>query len=393
MGVSTPTNIVVATRGKNGAGKRKPHHQEPTLEEDYDDEEEEEGLGAESMDVATLEEDEDQTEDDEEEEEHEGEESAVQVTEQRRSKRTVRRSTASKALHDDLDDDEEIDAAINVDKHRALALLKSKLKLLTTALNVTSRQSKALPSTDRKKIRNRQASCVSRLKKKIMQVEMEIRLESLEHEIAERDRMIKERDALLERHGLMHLITSRERRVERAGTPGSQPGEPTEHAVVPVQSTPKRPRGRPRKHPRPEDIAAAAAAAAASILAAPSAGALTPGQSMDVTAVPASLLPPMGLFTPELAPARTFSATPAATPTPLTPTGPAAGSLSSSLAALSSGRASALLRQVSVPNPVCLCHGEEEPNMISCTKCLRPYHRYCVGLTTASTAYLCNKCK
>ena len=133
---------VSAPRLRTSGGKRKPQ-QDPEEAEEEEDEDEEEDM---------------EQDDDEQTEDEEGDENA-QKTAQRRSKRTPRPRASFKALNDDLDDDE-IDAAISADKHRALTMLKAKLHTLSTELTITSKQSKTLPSTDRKKVIVRSCYCV-----------------------------------------------------------------------------------------------------------------------------------------------------------------------------------------------------------------------------------------
>ena len=211
-------------------------------------------------------------------------------------------------------------------------------------------------STPRKQVRNRQASCVSRLKKKIQQVQMEMQVEAQHQELADLQRLVKERDAVLARHGLFHLVTPYVTRPRGPATAAAARTStpivvaiPEQEDVVPSQSAamPKRPRGRPRKHPRPEDRPA------------PEDGPVATTTTTTTTTLADLILPEKGLF-----PAVGFS-TAAAYST--------SGSLmtSTTLAATSSAGSSslqrastALLRQVSVPNPVCLCSGERDSSMV-----------------------------
>lgn len=372
-------------------GKRKPVHDDPEADEAEDGEQEQQGQDedednddvdmeaaplrmhpstasharvAEQRAAAQLDETMSNTDDHTEGEEDGDDGDSARKAGQRRSKRPSRGPAMNKVL-DDLDDDEEIDAAMVADKVRALELLNRKLAERTRELNRASNESKNLNMADRKKVRNRQASCVSRLKKKIQQVQMGIIVDDQSREIVELQRLLKERDVVLRRHNLLHHVTPCDPRpthlrataaaaaatVALAAT--ASVAEPVDVVPTVAQATPKRPRGRPRKHPRPEDIAAAAA-------------------TMPTASTDQLSLPPKGIFTATV----TF-----------------APSISTS-ASWPSAPPSALLRQISVPNPVCICAGERgNLAMITCNHCEHEFHLGCLGLSAPSPGFVCPRCQ
>ena len=102
----------------------------------------------------------------------------------RRDRHAAQR-TSRRPLGDESESDSDVDLDVDgEDLAQTLLRLRALLRVRQGELNAISQQCKGLTAVERKKVRNRKASCVSRLKKKIMQFEQQGSLEVCQRRIS-----------------------------------------------------------------------------------------------------------------------------------------------------------------------------------------------------------------
>eukprot|EP00047_Mylnosiga_fluctuans_P023591 m.142100 g.142100 ORF g.142100 m.142100 type:complete len:385 (+) comp9640_c0_seq5:33-1187(+) len=182
------------------------------------------------------------------------------------AKRSLRVAPRRKALdideraleEEDESDDEFEMAATGVDRAAQLAKLQRLLNDRLADLSNISKICKGLTPNDRKKIRNRKASCVSRLKKKVALYELHNKLDLQARAIADLQAVVEARGELLTRHNIPFPAFE----MPTLSTPLAPPSCPTP-PVTPAPEPAKRPRGRPSKKAKLAEAAAAVAQEAA----------------------------------------------------------------------------------------------------------------------------------
>lgn len=176
---------------------------------------------------------------------------ALSVHALKRSLRSAVRRSRTAALEDEEEDDEDEDESdedglgASLAGSEQLGALQVALQARISELNSVSRSCKGLTAADRKKIRNRKASCVSRLKKKLAHYELQGRLHSQAARIADLEAQLEARNALLRQHGISCAdvpSSSPKPKIPAPSTPAS--AHPSKHTPAPGQR--RRP-GRPSK--------------------------------------------------------------------------------------------------------------------------------------------------
>lgn len=241
------------------------------------------------------------------------------------------------------------------DRQHVVSAIKRQLQAKQADLSCVTKATKGVSAVERKKLRNRKASCVSRLKKKLAMYTMQSTAEALTRHVALLTARLEERASLLRYHGIAFDDTPLVLR-----QPAVALAE--EEAPTPVAS-PARPRPAPpraQSHSPAPPAARTLATAVRSTLAAPSATAL-------------------------------LSQSPRPTPRPRGRPRKTAGLLEDVQRVAADP--ALLQRQPSVQGEecVCLCRTPPQGDMLTCPVCRGLFHAVCVGAPQPDT-FVCVNC-